>query len=352
MLRQETRFPDEERTRLTLRLERPLRLALRVRQPAWATQGLIVEVNGTAQSVGSRSGAYATIEREWRDGDVVDLQLPMGLRLEPTADDPSVVALFCGPVVLAADLGTAGLDDARRYGPPAPELKQDELPQRPALVAASASEALARIRPAGGALSFRTQALGRPADVELRPFFRLHDRRYTVYFDLLAEKAYAQRSTSEELARRLHAAREARSVDHVRAGVAADETAHQLEQKGSDAGWFEGRSYRAARSGGGFGYALRGAAGGASALHVTYWGGESRRHQFEVLVEGQAIARQSLFDDAPGEPFSVEYPVPERLARGRERLRVGFRPLPGSSVGAVFELRLVRPAQDARTAQP
>jgi DUF1680 family protein len=352
VLRQETRFPDEDRSRLTLRLERPLRLTLRVRQPAWATRGLTVEVNGAARSVGSRPGAYASIDREWHDGDVVDLQLPMSLRLEPTADDPTVVALFHGPVVLAADMGSAGLDDGRRYGPPAPELKLDELPQRPAFVAASGSLALARIRPASGALSFRTEALGRPADVELRPFFKLHDRRYTVYFDLLDENSYGQRAASQERARRAQAALEARTVDSVRAGVAAEEAAHQLEQKGSDTGWFEGRPYRAARWGGGFGYALRGAARGASALRVTYWGGESRRHRFEVLVEGEPIAAQSLFDDAPGEPFSVEYPVPERLARGRERLRVGFRPLPGSSVGAVFEVRLVRPGQAARAARP
>jgi hypothetical protein len=340
VLRQETRFPDEDRTRLTLRLEHPLRLALRLRRPAWAADGLELTVNGDGVGGGApgEPDGYVTVEREWRDGDVVELRLPMSLRLEPTADDPTVVALLYGPVVLAADLGTAGLEPARRYGPPAPELKLDELPPRPALVAATSADALARVRPAGGPLSFRTEGLARPGDVELQPFFRLHDRRYTVYFDLLDEAAHRARSERAEAARRAAAAIDERTLDRLRAGVAEEEAAHQLEQKGSDSGWLGGRPYRAARGGGGFSYVLRAPVPrGAAVLRVTYWGGEARRHRFEVLVDGTPLATQTLFDDAPGEPFSVEYTLP----RQQRKQRIGFRPLPGSSVGAVLELRLV-----------
>ena len=35
--------------------------------------------------------------------------------------------------------------------------------------------------------------MGRPHDFELRPFFRLADRRYAVYFDVLSEGAWAER---------------------------------------------------------------------------------------------------------------------------------------------------------------
>ena len=149
----------------------------------------------------------------------------------------------------------------------------------------------------------------------------------------------------EDAARLEAKALEARTLDRVRAGVAEDEAAHALEQTRSDSGWFAGRPYRAARADGRFGYTLRPApsrrtAGEApAALRVTYWGGETRRHRFEVLVDGEPVATQSLFDDAPGEPFAVEYALPARAARSA--LRVSFRPLPGSSVGAVFEVRLV-----------
>ena len=103
------------------------------------------------------------------------------------------------------------------------------------------------------------------------------------------------------------------------------EKAKGLEEKGSDAWSLEGRRCRSARYGGTFTYSLRLPAEGPAALRVAYWGGESRRHAFEVVAEGETIATQSLFDDRPGEVLEVEYPLPERLTRGRERLRVGFR---------------------------
>jgi hypothetical protein len=84
-----------------------------------------------------------------------------------------------------------------------------------------------------------------------------------------------------------------------------------------------------------------------AALRVTYWGGETRRHAFEVVAEGETLATPSLFDDRPGELLEVEYPLPERLTRGRDRLRVGFRTGPGSSTGAVFDVRIVRPVSPA-----
>ncbi len=352
VLRQETRFPDEDRSRFTLRLERPQRFALLLRHPAWATGGLRLSVNGAQAVVDDRPGSYARVEREWHDRDRLEVALPMGLRFEPMPDDPTVAALLFGPVVLAADLGHAGLNDARRYGPSAPELRLDELQGLPALVAASPVAALASIEPGQGPLEFHTKGLGRPRDLELRPFFRLSDRRYSVYFDLLSEAEWAERARRAAAAQAEKAAIDARTLDLVHGGVAEEESAHGLQDAGSDSGWLEGRRYRAARWRGSFTYALRAGAHPPAQLRVTYWGGESRRHRFEVLVDGEVIATQTLFDDLPGEPFAVDYPLPERMRRGQEPLRVTFRPLSAGSVGAVFEVRLLRAAAPPEQAQP
>jgi len=125
--------------------------------------------------------------------------------------------------------------------------------------------------------------------------------------------------------------------------------AHAIEETRSDSYWFEGRRCRSARSGGSFGYALKLPPSGKAALRVTYWGGETRRHQLDVLVEGEVLATQALFDDRPGELFPVEHPIPEELRQGRDRVRVTFRPAPGRSTGVVYDVRVVRPA-GARTA--
>jgi DUF1680 family protein len=136
-LRQLTRFPEEDKTRLELRLDAPRRLSLRLRRPSWAGDGFAVSVNGRPQTATAAPGAYVSLEREWRSGDVVELALPMRLRAEPMPDDASVVAFLQGPIVLAADLGDAGLDKAKRYGPEGPALREAASQPVPTLVAAS-----------------------------------------------------------------------------------------------------------------------------------------------------------------------------------------------------------------------
>jgi len=349
-LRQETRFPDEDRTRLVLRLEKPVRLPLRLRHPAWVKDGFAVSVNGQAQPVESGPGSYATVEREWRDGDVVEVRLPMSLRFEATADDPARGAFLFGPIVLAADLGAEGLDAKTRYGPSAPEVRLAALPPAPVLIAASPAVALARVRPATGPLTFRTEGLGQPGDVLLRPFFQLADRRYAVYFDVLTEALWAERQARAGATARARATVDGRTVDRVEAGRPEAEKARDLQEKNSDAWSLEGRRCRSARYGGTFTYSLRLPKEGPAALRVAYWGGESRRHVFEVVAEGETIATQSLFDDRPGEVLEVEYSLPERLTRGQDRLRVGFRTGPGTSTGAVFDVRIVCPVSAAASA--
>jgi len=249
-----------------------------------------------------------------------------------------------GPIVLAADLGRAGLDAAKRIGPTAPEFREDEAPVTPTLVAASTAEALARLHPTGEPLTFRTEGLGRPEDVVLRPFFRLYDRRHAVYLPVVTATSWAGRGTREAAAAAARRAVLARTIDAVRAGSSAEETAHAVEAVRADAWSLDGRRCRSTRYGGSFSYVLRLPADGPAAVRVAYWGGETRRHVFEVTADSEAIVTQSLFDDRPGEIYEVEYALPERLTRGRDRVRIGFRTGPSQSTGAVFEVRVVRPA--------
>jgi DUF1680 family protein len=343
-LRQETRFPDEGRTRLILRLTKPARFALRVRHPGWA-KTIRVEVPGGAVVNDATPASYVSLEREWHDGDVVDVLLPLELRTEALPDDPSLVALLVGPIVLAADLGAAGLDASSRYGKPAPELALEESPPAPAFVAASVDDALAHVRPTAAPLTFHTGGIGEPGDVELRPFFRMFDRRYAVYFSVLTPAQRDARKAQTEAAKRDRAELDARTVDRVQPGLASDEARHKIEQRGSEGGRFEGRLSRSVFWGNGeFSYVLRVPSSGPSAVRFECWGGESRRHRFEVVAGGETIATQTLFDDSPGETLPVEYPLPERLTKGHDAIRIGFRPSPGGSIGAIFDVRVVRAA--------
>ncbi|MCA0454099.1 MAG: glycoside hydrolase family 127 protein [Chloroflexi bacterium] len=182
-LRQETAFPESDTTILTVNCQQPAAFALKVRYPAWA-QGFNLIVNGEAQTVSASAGSYVTVEREWQDGDRVEIRLPMSLQLEDLPNAPHMVAVLYGPIVLAGALGTADMPEVYNPDYHTREAAINRLPVPPVPVLSGGKDnILAHIKPVDGqSLTFRTEGIGQPNDVELIPFFRLHHQRYTVYW--------------------------------------------------------------------------------------------------------------------------------------------------------------------------
>lgn len=97
-------YPIDGNIAMQLKLSRPSNFALRLRIPAWSTvaPGPTIRVNGKRIQASVSSG-FATLNRRWRDGDRLELDLPLPLRLEPIdAAHPDTVALVRGPLVLFA----------------------------------------------------------------------------------------------------------------------------------------------------------------------------------------------------------------------------------------------------------
>jgi DUF1680 family protein len=102
-LRQETKYPFDNKIHLQVSGSRPKDYTLYVRIPAWATPDAILLVNGKRVSGPMEPGAFAALRRTWKDGDRVEIELPMPLRLEPVdLNHPNLVALMHGPLVLFA----------------------------------------------------------------------------------------------------------------------------------------------------------------------------------------------------------------------------------------------------------
>jgi uncharacterized protein len=154
-LRQTTGFPDEPGTHLAVIAGRGA-MALRIRVPAWVAGPARAWLNGHPAAVPTRAGNWLVIDREWRQGDTVDVSLPMRLELEPTPDEPGVRAATYGPIVLSGGYG------------------RDAATAVPWLDAAS----LTRI--SGRELAF--QARTRDRAVKLIPVARTHHEHYNVYW--------------------------------------------------------------------------------------------------------------------------------------------------------------------------
>lgn len=102
-LKQETKYPFANKINIHVFASQPREYTLYVRIPAWARPNPVLAVNGTRVSGPLDPGTFASIRRTWKDGDRVELELPMPLRLEPVdANHPDLVALIQGPLVLFA----------------------------------------------------------------------------------------------------------------------------------------------------------------------------------------------------------------------------------------------------------
>ena len=182
-LLQETDFPKEETTRLTLRAEKPRHTTIYLRYPSWS-KNVKVLVNGKKVSVKQKPGSYIAITREWKDGDRIAATYPMQIELEATPDNPNKVALLYGPLVLAGERGTEGMQAPAPFSDPA--LYNDYYTYNfhvPADLRTSlkidVKHPKRTLHRVGKDLKFTTEQ----GDV-IRPLYDLHHQRYVVYWDL------------------------------------------------------------------------------------------------------------------------------------------------------------------------
>ena len=182
VVRQETKFPESDTTRLNFKTESPVELALKIRWPAWAGQ-IAVRVNGKKQTISGAPGSYVSLNRQWQNGDRVEIQLPMKLHTEPLPGASNIVAVLYGPIVLAGNLGTNGMPNPYARG----QLDLAKIPDPKVPVFVSDQKTfLKKIKPTGDPLVFQTKNLGQPNDVTLVPFYRANHERYSVYWNVVS----------------------------------------------------------------------------------------------------------------------------------------------------------------------
>ncbi|HYL85647.1 MAG TPA: beta-L-arabinofuranosidase domain-containing protein [Candidatus Angelobacter sp.] len=181
---QETSFPEEEGTTLTVKARTPVKMAVHLRVPYWATNGMTVSINGKKQDVAATPSSYLIVDRTWNDGDKVQVTMPMSLHVAPLPDDPTMQAAMYGPLVLAGRLGTRGLVHERMYGPLVP----DDARAIPVADLTNSSKSGDWVEPVKGqTLAFQTA--GQRNTIDIIPFYRLYDERYTVYWKVAGKTA-------------------------------------------------------------------------------------------------------------------------------------------------------------------
>ncbi len=102
---QTTEYPASSQSTMVLTLDRPQSFAVLLRIPAWAGPKTRILVNGRAVDAAVRPGTFASVRRNWKSGDRIELEMDMPLRLERIPYQQAGgenVALMYGPVALFA----------------------------------------------------------------------------------------------------------------------------------------------------------------------------------------------------------------------------------------------------------
>jgi len=334
----ETDFPEGESASLKFTLKAPKQFILALRRPSWAGDGFTVKVNGQVVKNLAKPGSYIELKRKWKSGDNVAVTLPKTLRLEPTPDNARVAAILWGPLVLAGDLGP---ERERRGG------RAGQAVNIPALVAAE-RPLTDWLKPVSGKPgNFHSDGVGREQDVELTPFYRLHRRLYSVYWDLFTPAEWDKKAAELVAERERQRKREAATVSFAQPGDTQSE--RDFNQQGEETAprVIEGRRGRGAKKW--FSFDMPVDVARPMALIITCPGEEQQTRTFEILVDGSRLGEQTIERHRPGSPtksfFDVEYAIPADLTRGKQKVTVRFQATRGNETATVFGVRLIRADQ-------
>ena len=102
-LTQHGNYPSDDTAHFVVNTSKPIEYALHFRIPNWCSAEPIVLVNGKPTPLKRLKGTFAELKRTWRNGDTLELRLPMQMRLTAVDDkNPDTLALSYGPLVLFA----------------------------------------------------------------------------------------------------------------------------------------------------------------------------------------------------------------------------------------------------------
>jgi uncharacterized protein len=154
-LQQDTKYPFDNKVEIRVSGSQAKEYTIYVRIPGWSKSNPILSVNGKRVSIPVVAGTFAGVRNTWKDGDVIELELPMPLRLEQVdANHPNLVALVQGPLVLFA------VADA-----------QPRFDRRSLLAA----------KPANNAAGDWTATSADGSNITMRPFMNIDKESYSTY---------------------------------------------------------------------------------------------------------------------------------------------------------------------------
>ncbi|MFY0685792.1 MAG: glycoside hydrolase family 127 protein [Cyclobacteriaceae bacterium] len=345
-IRQDTDFPFKGQTKLTI-VEGAAKFKLKIRYPGWVDQGTLkITINGEEQVFDGMPSSYVTLDRKWKKGDVMEMELPMKITTESLPNVPEYVAFLNGPIVLGASTGTEDLkgiiaDDSRFGQIPMGEKLPIDL--APILIDDNIDLIGNKLIPIENQPLNYSLNIDDSKDINLKPFFQIHDARYMLYWLTLTNSQYESYTDSLAGIEAEKLAIEKRTVDFVTPGEQQPEADHLMQMENSTSGNNLNQFYRIARSEGYFSYELATGSAKQLSLLVRYFGAEWGKRKFDIYIDDEKL----LTEDNTGRwniaiMQDVLYPIPNGMIKDKNSIRIKFQALPENTAGGVYSIRLIK----------
>ncbi|WHY01272.1 glycoside hydrolase family 127 protein [Neobacillus sp. DY30] len=331
VLHQITAYPDKGTIKLLIESSDAKQFSLSVRCPYWAEKGMSVKINGETYNHNATPSSFITMDRVWENGDTIELEIPMTVRVETMNDNPNRIAFMNGPLVLAGDLGPIQQDESSR-----------ELLYTPVLVT-NKSTVLKNIEPVSeNTHQFEMNKLGYPRDVRLIPFYQMHDRSTSVYWDVFTEKEWKEAELSYKASVEKERELQLRTVDFVQPGEMQPERDHEFEGEHVGYGVQSNRKYRDTWPSGHFSFTLKVQSCQQNHLVVMYTKEIETMKSFDITVDGVKLENGQVELVELNTFVQVKYEIPNHVTVDKGKVKVTFRAYEGRKVPKVFAIRVVK----------
>lgn len=347
---QRNNFPYVASTTIDLKIKEDKAFTFFVRRPAWIKGDLAIKVNGKPFATQVNAEAYMPIRRTWHTGDKIEIELPMKDSMVDIPDHSGWVSFAHGPVILGAITDTTGIvkqeGDGGRFDHIAPGPLYD-LAKTPLVKMDSTNNTPLHLVPVQGKpLTFSIPSLVYPTgykgnrQLELEPFFDIHDTRYMIYWPVAQAGAVKQRVKELAWQDREVMRMSLTTIDHVSPGEQQPEIDHGIQSEHSITGIFKNRHWRSAENGY-FAYNLK-IDSSAKFLRITYYGNGTQDSSV-VFIGNKRLDKLSLKASKTDKFYGVDYPIDP-----------AFRKLPavtvkitdvggkGKGTGRIFDMRILK----------
>lgn len=319
-----TAYPEQGKVLIKLKEASKQSFVINLRYPGWSKEGVSVKVNGRRQKVNSTPGSFISLDRSWKKGDVIELNLPMPLYTEAMPDNEDRRAIFYGPTILAGVFGT----EERKMG------------DIPVFISEEKSMTNYLKKVSEHPLRFVTTLPGGPDGVLMKPFYQIADDNQTVYWDVYSPDEWSTMEEKRQVELERIAVLDKRTSDYIVLGEMQPERDHNLRGENTRNGEGYLRKYRFAYENGWFAFDMKCGQNEPMQLLLTYYGGDSQKYTFDVVI-GDWIQPVKLTDTTQG---FVEHIIdlPIEVTKGKDVIRVMFRAGDQNRVSNIYNCRLMK----------